>query len=66
MYMGIGTVRVSASIDIHGDTDMNCVVGAEGDVELRLGGEADAYLFLTKKGADKLVRTLADAGLGGQ
>jgi hypothetical protein len=62
MYSGIGTVRVSASIDIHEDTDMRCVVSADsGDVEVRLGVDADAYLFLTGAGADKLVHVLSEA-----
>lgn len=62
MNIGVGTVRVSATIDIHGDTDMRCLVSeASGDVEVRLGGDADAYLFLTGAGADKLVRTLSAA-----
>jgi hypothetical protein len=53
---------VSASIDIHEDTDMRCLVSAEsGDVEIRLGTDADAYLFLTGAGADKLVRVLSMA-----
>jgi hypothetical protein len=63
MYIGIGTVQVTASISIHGGTDMTCLVGENGEVELQLGGESDAHLFLTEAGASKLVRTLADAGL---
>ncbi|HEV2779127.1 MAG TPA: hypothetical protein VGX25_06950 [Actinophytocola sp.] len=46
-------------IDIQGSTDMDCLVSRDGDVELRIG--RDAYLFLTKSGADKLVRTLSTA-----
>jgi hypothetical protein len=38
-------------------------VGESGEVELQLGSDSDAYLFLTEAGANKLVRTLADAGL---
>lgn len=63
MYIGIGTVQVTASISIHGDTDITCLVGEGGEVELQLGSDSDAYLFLTEAGADKLVRTLADARL---
>ena len=62
MHIGVGTVRVCASIDIHEDTDMHCLVNKySGDVEVRLGDEADAYLFMTGAGADKLVRTLSAA-----
>lgn len=64
MYIGAGTARVTATIDVRGSTEMHCVVDRDGDIELRIGGDADAYLFLTKEGADKLVRTLTDAQSG--
>jgi hypothetical protein len=60
MYIGVGSVRVSASIDIHDDTAMDCVVSSDGAIELALGG-SEAYLFLTREGADKLARTLTEA-----
>lgn len=63
MYIGMGTVQVTATISIHGDTTMTCLVGEEGNVELQLGSDSDAYLFLTEEGVTKLVRMLADAGL---
>lgn len=59
MDINEGSARVSAMIDIQGSTDMDCLVSRDGDVELRIG--RDAYLFLTKSGADKLVRTLSTA-----
>ena len=59
-----GTARVSATIDISEATEMYCVVSKQsGDIELRLGDEADAYLMLTRSGAEKLVRTLGVAGV---
>ncbi|HEX6354633.1 hypothetical protein [Actinophytocola sp.] len=63
MYIGVGSVQVTATISIHGDTAMTCVVGEHGDVELRIGSDSDASLFLTERGATKLMRTLTDAGL---
>lgn len=54
-----GSARVSAMIDVHGSTDIDCLVSRDGDMELRIG--RDAYLFLTRSGADKLVRTLGAA-----
>ncbi len=57
------SVRVSASIDVHEGTAMNCIVAPDGQMEIRLG--QDAYLFLTPSGASKLVGVLADAGLTG-
>jgi hypothetical protein len=65
VHIGMGTVRVSATIDIHGDTDMDCVVHASGEVELGLGDDAEAHLVLTREGAEKLVATLTRAGVGG-
>jgi hypothetical protein len=59
MYISDGSARVSAMIDVHGNTDIDCLVSRDGDMELRIG--RDAYLFLTRSGADKLVRTLCAA-----
>jgi hypothetical protein len=39
---------------------MDCVVSSDGAIELALGG-SEAYLFLTREGADKLARTLTEA-----
>jgi hypothetical protein len=61
MYGAEGAARVSAMIDIHGDTKIECFVSRDGDIELRIGRDAEAYLFLTGSGADKLVRTLSEA-----
>ncbi|MEV0681637.1 hypothetical protein AB0I60_34455 [Actinosynnema sp. NPDC050436] len=61
MYMGMGSARVSASIDVHGDTAVRCTVAPDGGVEIGLG--EDSALFLTPAGATKLVGVLASAGL---
>ncbi|WP_433270387.1 hypothetical protein ACQPZF_09630 [Actinosynnema sp. CS-041913] len=61
MYIGMGTARVSATIDVHGDTAMTCTVEPNGQVEIGLG--EDSHLFLTPAGATKLVNVLTDAGL---
>ncbi|MBB5960064.1 hypothetical protein FHS29_006686 [Saccharothrix tamanrassetensis] len=61
MFIGMGSARVSATIDVHGDTAMTCTVDPNGQVEIGLG--EDSYLFLTRAGATRLVGVLADAGL---
>ncbi|WP_147455041.1 hypothetical protein [Saccharothrix australiensis] len=63
MYIGMGSARVSASIDVHGDTAVTCTVDPDGHVEIGLG--EDSYLFLTRAGATRLVTALATAGLVG-
>lgn len=50
-----GSARVSAMIDIHEGTEVRCMNTADGEIEVRLGGDADAYLFLTESGAKRLV-----------
>lgn len=37
------------------------MVTGDGEIEVRLGGEADAYLFLTESGAKKLVHEISAA-----
>jgi hypothetical protein len=61
MYGGDGSARVSAMIDVHEDTKIECFVSKDGGIEVRIGRDAEGYLFLTRAGADKLVRTLSEA-----
>ncbi|WP_444827387.1 hypothetical protein [Actinokineospora sp.] len=64
MFMDSGATRVSATIDVGEDTGMHAVVDqANGAIELRLG--ADSYLFLTRRGAAKLLDTLERARVSG-
>ena len=43
MYVSADSARVTATIDVRGDTDMHCLVNeADGEVEVRLGGEVSA------------------------
>jgi hypothetical protein len=56
--------RVSAVIDVHDGTDLHCQVSQQsGDVELSLGDHPEAYLTLSRRSAEKLVRAWSAAGL---
>ncbi|HEX3785122.1 MAG TPA: hypothetical protein VHX38_36150 [Pseudonocardiaceae bacterium] len=66
MYIGVGTVNVSATVEVHGDTAMECQVDdATGGLELTLGTDPSAMVFCTAKGAAKLIDTLLAAGIQG-
>jgi hypothetical protein len=60
MYIGMGTVQVSAVIEVHGDSDINYAV--HGDrVELTLGSDTDACLVLSERGTERLAETINQA-----
>jgi hypothetical protein len=62
MHIGVGSVAVRASIDVHQDTAITCCVDEQTrEMEVSLGSEGDAVLFLTEGGARKLAEVLAGA-----
>ena len=62
MYIVTGKVSVSATVDVRGDTDMDCVVDrATGRLELTLGNDPYAQIVLTEHGTDKLISTIQAA-----
>ena len=66
MYIGAGTVNVSATVEVHGDTEMECQVdNSTGGLELTLGTDPSATVFCTAKGAVKLIDTLLAAATVG-
>jgi hypothetical protein len=59
MYVGAGTVNVSVTVEVDGDTAMECQVDkAAGGVELTLGTDSSATVCCTARGAAKLIDTL--------
>jgi hypothetical protein len=60
MYIGRGTVQVSATIEVHGESDITYeLVGNQ--VQVTLGTDTDACLVLTERGTKRLADTLSRA-----
>ena len=67
MYIGRGTVQVSATIEIHGDSAITYELHGD-QVAITFGADTDACLLLTERGTKRLAETIsrATAELQGQ